>query len=62
MVFGNVQKRVNFPGGELSPEWRNFSLAVEIPENETALNLAVFFWKEKNVSFELTGLTAEAIR
>ena len=45
------------PGAENSPgEWQEFSLCADVPKNETALNLAVFFWKIKAGEFEVTSL------
>lgn len=61
MVYGKNLKRLDFPiRNRLALEWREYSLIAEIPENETELNLAVFFWKEKNAYFELKDWGAKS--
>lgn len=60
MVYGKVLPRRDFPARELTGKWQEFSLPVLVPENETELNLAVFFWKETEECFELTGESVKA--
>ena len=55
MVYGNSLQRQNFRSRKLSGKWQEFSLCVDVPENETALNLAIFFWKIKKGTFEVAS-------
>lgn len=55
MVYGNSLQRQNFRSRRLSGKWQEFSLCVDVPENETALNLAIFFWKIRKGTFEVTS-------
>lgn len=56
MVWGRSLKRTNIKRLPLSFGWREFSVDVEVPETETNLTLAVFFWNQKDVHFELKSL------
>ena len=56
MVWGHVLKRTNISRLPLSSEWREFSADIEVPETETSLALAVFFWHQTDVHFELKDL------
>ena len=56
MVWGHALKRTNISRLPLSSEWREFSADIEVPETETSLALAVFFWHQTDVHFELKDL------
>ncbi len=56
MVWGRSLKRTNIKRLPLSSEWREFSVEIEVPETETNLTLAVFFWNQQDVYFELKDL------
>lgn len=56
MVWGTNLKRTDFRRLPLTSGWTEFSLDFIVPENETGLSLAVFFWNQKDVYFELKDL------
>ena len=60
MVWGHALKRTNISRLPLSSEWREFSADIEVPETETSLALAVFFWHQTDVHFELKDLSVKA--
>lgn len=56
MVWGTNLKRTDFRRLPLTSGWTEFSLDFIVPENETGLSIAVFFWNQKDVHFELKDL------
>lgn len=60
MIWSKNLNRVNFKRSPLSSEWQEFSVNVAVPEDETSLALAVFFWNQQDVHFELKDLSVKA--
>ena len=61
MIYGKVLKRTDFPVTELSDKWQTVSCEILAPEDESALNVIIFFWKQLNANAEIRNLTIQGI-